>query len=67
MCAVVVLFFSGAKKLQCFQRLRGCRGSGVEHPLGKGEVESSNLSGSTIDIPLGRNVAPKLLILLDAR
>jgi hypothetical protein len=25
-----------------------CRGSGVEHPLGKGEVESSNLSGSTI-------------------
>ena len=27
---------------------RGCRGSGVEHPLGKGEVESSNLSGSTI-------------------
>ncbi len=46
---------------------RCCRGSGVEHPLGKGEVESSNLSGSTIDIPLGRNVAPKLLILLDAR
>ncbi len=30
---------------------RGCRGSGVEHPLGKGEVESSNLSGSTIVFP----------------
>ncbi len=29
--------------------LKGCRGSGVEHPLGKGEVESSNLSGSTIN------------------
>jgi hypothetical protein len=25
-----------------------CRSSGVEHSLGKGEVESSNLSGSTI-------------------
>ena len=25
-----------------------CRGSGVEHPLGKGEVGSSNLPGSTI-------------------
>jgi hypothetical protein len=25
----------------------GCRSSGVEHSLGKGEVESSNLSGST--------------------
>ena len=27
---------------------RCCRSSGVEHSLGKGEVESSNLSGSTI-------------------
>ena len=27
-----------------------CRSSGVEHSLGKGEVESSNLSGSTIKI-----------------
>ena len=26
---------------------RSCRSSGVEHSLGKGEVESSNLSGST--------------------
>ena len=26
---------------------QGCRSSGVEHSLGKGEVESSNLSGST--------------------
>ncbi len=25
-----------------------CRSSGVEHSLGKGEAESSNLSGSTI-------------------
>ena len=31
-----------------------CRSSGVEHSLGKGEAESSNLSGSTItfnDLP----------------
>ena len=26
----------------------GCRSSGAEHSLGKGEAESSNLSGSTI-------------------
>ena len=29
-----------------------CRSSGVEHSLGKGEVESSNLSGSTIKLRL---------------
>lgn len=29
---------------------RRCRSSGVEHSLGKGEVESSNLSGSTISL-----------------
>ena len=27
--------------------ITGCRSSGVEHSLGKGEAESSNLSGST--------------------
>gem|GEM_PF-3524057 len=32
-------------------RARCCRSSGVEHSLGKGEVESSNLSGSTISTP----------------
>ncbi len=34
-----------------------CRSSGVEHSLGKGEVESSNLSGSTI---LHRGIPKKL-------
>ncbi len=34
--------------LQAFPFRRCCRSSGVEHSLGKGEVESSNLSGSTI-------------------
>ena len=33
---------------QAFPFRRCCRSSGVEHSLGKGEVESSNLSGSTI-------------------
>ena len=34
-----------------------CRSSVVEHSLGKGEVESSILSGSTIPIPRGvRNI-----------
>jgi hypothetical protein len=32
-------------------RLAGCRSSVVEHSLGKGEVESSILSGSTIQTP----------------
>jgi hypothetical protein len=27
-----------------------CRSSGVEHSLGKGEAESSNLSGSTMNL-----------------
>ena len=34
----------------------GCRSSGVEHSLGKGEVESSNLSGSTSF----KHVSPKI-------
>src|SRR5712691_6592883 len=40
-----------------------CRSSVVEHPLGKGEVESSILSGSTITIPAktGHSLATALL------
>ena len=38
----------GGLRLMSRPRSGRCRSSGVEHSLGKGEVESSNLSGSTI-------------------
>jgi hypothetical protein len=38
-------------QLQICTRRRGCRSSVVEHPLGKGEVVSSILTGSTTNSP----------------
>ena len=38
----------GAYLAAGFSAARCCRSSGVEHSLGKGEVECSNHSGSTI-------------------
>lgn len=42
------LSFDGVKVLE---KTSCCRSSGVEHSLGKGEVGSSNLPGSTIFSP----------------
>ena len=47
-----------------FDAARRCRSSVVEHPLGKGEVVSSILTGSTIRTPLRVSDFPALARLL---